>query len=100
MALSRVETRRPAPRGRITVQRLIPYSVAQPEPSLGTGVATTDVPVVALDDLLPDLGVASVDLINVDTETTEPEVLAGGARYSCGIGRTRSVRSRRVSAGV
>jgi FkbM family methyltransferase len=42
-----------------------------------SAVATTDVPVVALDELLPDLGVASVDLIKVDTETTEPEVLAG-----------------------
>jgi FkbM family methyltransferase len=43
------------------------------------GVTSTTVPVVVLDELLADRAVRRVDLIKLDTETTELQVLRGAA---------------------
>ncbi len=44
-----------------------------------TDLASTEVPVRRLDSLLGELGLERVDLMKLDTETTEPDVLEGAA---------------------
>lgn len=46
----------------------------------GHDVRRMTVDVVALDDELPRLGIDAVDLVKVDTESTEPDVIAGMLR--------------------
>ena len=43
-------------------------------------VAEVDVPVLTLDDFLHERGVSGVDLVKIDTESTEPDVLQGMSR--------------------
>jgi FkbM family methyltransferase len=44
-----------------------------------TDLTTTEVPIRRLDSLFGELGLERVDLIKLDTETTEPEVIEGAA---------------------
>jgi FkbM family methyltransferase len=44
-----------------------------------TDLNTTKVPIRRLDSLFGELGLERVDLVKLDTETTEPEVIEGGA---------------------
>ena len=48
--------------------------------SVGHGLHATPVDVVTLDDLLPSIGIDRVDLVKIDTESTEPDVVAGMIR--------------------
>ncbi len=43
----------------------------------GAEIVATEVPVVTLDEYARELGIGRVDLVKIDTETTEPDVLAG-----------------------
>jgi hypothetical protein len=45
----------------------------------GSGAVSSQVRVIRLDDFLREKGVDRVDLVKIDTESTEPEVLAGFA---------------------
>lgn len=67
------------------------YHVDEPLPSssglsrpfmerVGQELHATPVEVVSLDDLLPSIGIGRVDLVKIDTESTEPDVVAGMMR--------------------
>ena len=79
------------------VSRGLPSSSSLSRPFMGTcDVTATPVEVVRLDRLLAERGVARVDLVKIDTESTEPDVLAGMREV---LGRDRPTIVCEVLAG-